>query len=97
MKKLASILAAFVLAVGSMFVLAPAASATSTSVCTFTMRNDLLNPTWSATCNTTKQYRARAWCQVAWAYGDWVNKPTTSKATCFLVFVDKPKSGVDFR
>jgi hypothetical protein len=97
MKKIGVFLAAIAMVFSSMLTFATPAHAISISVCDFTMRNDLLNPTWSAKCNTTKQYRARAWCQVAWAYGDWVNKPSTSKATCFLVFVDKPKSGVDFR
>lgn len=94
MKKL---LIALVAVIGLTMVPVSSTSAISVSNCTFTMNNDLLHPTWKAKCNVNKQYRAKAWCQVAWAYGSWVNKGQTSTATCFLVFVDKPKSGVEFR
>lgn len=100
MKKLISIVLACFLAVWSMLVFAPTASAavSKPSYCSFTINNGLLNPTLAAICrNTTKQYRAVAWCQVAYSYGSWVTTPGVSKATCFLVFVDAPKSGVQFR
>jgi len=99
-KKLVSVILALFLAVWSMFVFAPTASAAVVhpTSCTYTINNGNLNPTLVARCyNTSKQYRAVAWCQVAYAYGDWVSGGVSSKATCFLVFVDAPKSGVQFR
>lgn len=93
MKKL---LIALVAIIGLTTIPVPTTSAISVSNCTFQMNNGLLHPTWKATCSY-KQYRAKAWCQVAYAYGNWVTKGQTSTATCFFVYVDKPKSGVEIR
>jgi len=93
MKKL---LIALVAIIGLTTIPVPTTNAISVSNCTFAMNNGLLHPTWKATCNYA-QYRAKAWCQVAYAYGDWVTKGQTSTATCFFVYVDKPKSGVEIR
>lgn len=96
MKKL---LVSMAVAVALLFPAAPIAQAASTGGCSATVNNGDINPTWRVTCRGfgTKQYRAKAWCQIAWAYGPWVSQGSYSQARCFLVFVDVPKSRVEFR
>lgn len=98
------ILTALVIAItaASVSVFGPAttaqAAASKPSYCKFWVNNGDLNPTWTARCyNTSKAYRAVAWCQIAWAYGDWSYYGGASTARCFLVLVDTKKSGVQFK
>ena len=99
-KAAATVLASVLVGAGLTLSNAPVAEARALkpSYCNFTIRNDLLHPTWSARCyNTSKAYRAVAWCQVAYAYGEWAYYGGKSTATCFFLFVDRPKSGVQFK
>jgi len=68
------------------------------SFCNFTIRNDLLHPTWSVRCYGTKRaYRAVATCQFYRARGEWAWYGGKSTARCFFMLVDRPSSGVEFR
>jgi hypothetical protein len=96
MNKLTGIILAVVALVIPLTVLPsiPAAAVASPhTYCTYALNNGALHPTWKVNCYETKRtYRALAWCQTAWAYGNWAQNGGTSTAQCFFLFVDRPKS-----
>lgn len=100
MKRITSALIALTVAASSLVAASQPAQAASTKpfFCKATTNNSLLHPTYTVRCyNTKKQYRAGAWCQTYRAWGPWVKDEAPSKATCFFLFVDNPKSIVELR
>ena len=100
MKRITSTLVALIVASTSLVAASQSAQAASSAhmYCVGRVNNDLLHPTYTAQCyNTKRQFRAGAWCQTYRSWGPWATVGGSSKATCFLLFVDSKKSVIELK